>query len=65
MNLRDLDSRDRAILNLLQDNGRLSNAELAEAVNLSPSACLRRVRQLEESGLIAAYTMQLNLKACG
>ncbi|TLP45493.1 MULTISPECIES: Lrp/AsnC family transcriptional regulator [Cohaesibacter] len=65
MNLKDLDKRDRSILNLLQDNGRLSNAELAEAVNLSPSACLRRVRQLEESGLIAGYAMQLNMKACG
>lgn len=65
MNLNQLDSRDRSILNLLQDNGRLSNAELAEAVNLSPSACLRRVRQLEESGLIAGYHMHLNMKACG
>ena len=65
MNLKDLDKRDRQILNLLQDNGRLSNAELAEKVNLSPSACLRRVRQLEEGGLISGFHMQLNLKACG
>ena len=64
MQTEKLDKRDRQILNLLQDNGRLSNAELAEKVNLSPSACLRRVRQLEESGLIAGYHMQLNLKAC-
>lgn len=65
MNLQDLDRRDRLILNLLQDNGRLSNAELAEKVNLSPSACLRRVRQLEEGGLISGYHMQLDMKACG
>ena len=64
MQTEKLDKRDRQILNLLQDNGRLSNAELAEKVNLSPSACLRRVRQLEETGLIAGYHMQLNLKAC-
>ena len=65
MQLENLDKRDRQILNLLQDNGRLSNAELAEKVSLSPSACLRRVKQLEESGLIAGYHMQLDMKACG
>ena len=64
MTLEKLDNRDRQILNLLQDNGRLSNAELAEKVNLSPSACLRRVRQLEESGLIAGYHMHLDMRAC-
>ena len=47
-----LDGRDRAILRLLQADGRIANAELAEKVSLSPSACLRRVRLLEESGLI-------------
>nr|WP_321982134.1 Lrp/AsnC family transcriptional regulator [uncultured Cohaesibacter sp.] len=65
MNLEKLDKRDRQILNLLQDNGRLSNAELAERVNLSPSACLRRVKQLEDSGLVAGYHMHLDMKACG
>jgi DNA-binding Lrp family transcriptional regulator len=65
MMLEKLDKRDRQILNLLQDNGRLSNAELAEKVNLSPSACLRRVKQLEDSGLVEGYHMQLDMKACG
>jgi len=61
----DLDSRDRAILNLLQADGRLSNVELAEKVNLSPSACLRRVKLLEDRGLIARYVMLLDEKAVG
>ncbi|AXS39581.1 Lrp/AsnC family transcriptional regulator [Breoghania sp. L-A4] len=59
------DSRDRAILNALQKNGRLTNAELAEKANLSPSACLRRTRMLEDAGVIAGYTMLLNAKAVG
>lgn len=50
-----LDRYDRNILNLLQENGRLSNQELADAIGLSPSPCLRRVRALEESGLILGY----------
>ena len=44
----DLDARDRAILVSLQQDGRLSNVDLAERVNLSPSACLRRIRLLEQ-----------------
>ena len=60
-----LDQRDRAILRLLQADGRLSNVELAEKVNLSPSACLRRVKLLEERGLIARYVMLLDEKAVG
>lgn len=60
-----IDERDRAILRLLQAEGRLSNAELAERVSLSPSACLRRVRLLEESGLIAGYAALLNERAMG
>lgn len=65
MRIPELDVRDRAILAALQDNGRLSNAELAEKVNLSPSACLRRTKLLEESGLVAGYTMLLDQRACG
>ena len=60
-----LDSIDRAILDLLQRDGRLSNVELAQRVHLSPSACLRRVKQLEESGVIAQYVALLNPKAVG
>ncbi|HAT85957.1 MAG TPA: AsnC family transcriptional regulator, partial [Rhizobiales bacterium] len=65
MQLKDLDKRDRQILNFLQEDGRLTNAELAEKVSLSPSACLRRVKQLEESGLDSGYHMMLDAKACG
>jgi Lrp/AsnC family transcriptional regulator, leucine-responsive regulatory protein len=65
MRIPELDGRDRAILAALQDNGRLSNAELADKVNLSASACLRRTRLLEESGLVAGYTMLLDQRACG
>jgi DNA-binding Lrp family transcriptional regulator len=51
----DLDLIDRRILEHLQQNARLSNAELAERCNLSPSPCWRRVRALEEGGVIARY----------
>jgi DNA-binding Lrp family transcriptional regulator len=60
-----LDAIDRAILAALQADGRLSNVELAQRVHLSPSACLRRVKQLEESGVIAQYVALLNPKAVG
>lgn len=61
----DLDERDRSILQLLQEDGRLSNVELAQRINLSPSACLRRVKLLEERGLISRYVMLLDEKAVG
>ncbi|HEX2494486.1 MAG TPA: Lrp/AsnC family transcriptional regulator, partial [Steroidobacter sp.] len=51
-----LDRFDRAILEALQHEGRIPNSLLAQRVNLSESACLRRVRALEESGLIEGYT---------
>jgi DNA-binding Lrp family transcriptional regulator len=57
-----IDQQDRAILRELMRDGRLTNVELAERVNLSPSACLRRVRAMEEAGLIAGYVMLLNTK---
>ncbi len=50
-----MDQLDRAILSHLEVDGRLTNAELAERVRLSPSACLRRVRALETAGVIAGY----------
>ena len=50
-----MDQVDRAILSHLEVDGRLTNAELAERVRLSPSACLRRVRALEAAGVIAGY----------
>jgi len=65
MRMDDLDDRDRAILRALMANGRLTNVELAEKVHLSPSACLRRVKLLEDSGLIQGYVMLLDPVAAG
>ena len=60
-----LDRTDLALLALLQGEGRLSNADLAERVNLSPSACLRRVQRLERDGVIAGYGARLNPASIG
>lgn len=60
-----LDAIDRGILAALQRDGRISNVELAKQVHLSPSACLRRVKQLEDAGVIAGYVALLNPKAIG
>jgi Lrp/AsnC family transcriptional regulator, leucine-responsive regulatory protein len=51
----DIDATDRAILTILQGEARITNTELADRVALSASACLRRVRSLEEAGVIAGY----------
>lgn len=53
------DAKDRQILRLLQDDGRISNAELADRICLSPSACLRRVQLLEQAGVIDRYVALL------
>jgi Lrp/AsnC family leucine-responsive transcriptional regulator len=60
-----MDVTDRAILLLLQERGRLSNAELAAEVNLSPSPCLRRVRMLEQAGVIRGYHAEVDPVAIG
>lgn len=60
-----LDRHDRAILDALQRDGRLSNVNLAKAVNLSESACLRRVRLLEQSGLIYGHAILVDQKLAG
>ena len=60
-----LDAIDRSILMELQAEGRLSNLELAQRVHLSPSACLRRVKALEDSGVIAQYVAMINPRAVG
>ena len=60
-----LDRFDRAILAELQRDGRISNVQLAAKVNLSESACLRRVRALEQSGLIQRYVALLDQKKVG
>jgi Lrp/AsnC family leucine-responsive transcriptional regulator len=56
----ELDRTDRRILEVLQQNGRITNAELANRVALSPSPCLRRLHQLEESGVIKRYVALLD-----
>ena len=61
----DIDRSDRSILHELQLDGRLTNAALAERINLSESACLRRVRQLEKSGLIRGYVGLVDQSAAG
>ena len=61
----NLDATDKALLALLQENGRMTNADLALAVHLSPSAVLRRIRRLEESGVIAKYVTLLDPAAIG
>lgn len=60
-----MDEIDRKILRELQKDGRLSNVELAERVGLSPSPCLRRVKQLEDSGIIRGYQALLDRNAVG
>lgn len=60
-----LDRYDRMILNALQSDGRISNKQLAARVNLSESACLRRVRSLEESGMIDRYVALLSQPKVG
>ncbi|MCP1169460.1 Lrp/AsnC family transcriptional regulator [Limimaricola litoreus] len=63
--MNEIDRIDRAILTALQSDGRLSNAQLSEKVNLSPSACHRRVRALEEVGLIRGYVALLDPRKLG
>ena len=60
-----MDTLDHAILRHLQDDGRLSNVELAERVRLSPSSCLRRVRALEQAGVIRGYHADIDPVAVG
>lgn len=60
-----LDRYDRQILAILQADGRISNQDLADRIGLSPSPCLRRVRVLEESGLINGYRAHVDAKALG
>jgi DNA-binding Lrp family transcriptional regulator len=60
-----LDAIDRRILKELQDDGRMTNVELARRVGISPPPCLRRVRALEEAGYITGYRALLDEKALG
>ncbi len=60
-----LDRTDKRILELLQQDGSLSNLELADKVGLSPSPCSRRVKALEDSGLITGYRALLDARKLG
>ena len=60
-----LDRKERDILQVLQTQGRISNVELAERVGLSESPCFRRVKRLEESGLIQGYAARLDQRQLG
>ena len=57
--------KDRKILEMLQENGRISNVDLAKAVELTPSATLERVRKLEEKGFITGYTARVDPASVG
>jgi Lrp/AsnC family leucine-responsive transcriptional regulator len=61
----DLDQFDRKIIAALQQNGRLTNVELAEHIGLSPSPCLRRVKRLEDEGYIGSYRAVLDRARVG
>ena len=60
-----LDQIDRKILHHLQENARITNADLAEKVGLSPTPCLRRLRRLETEGIIKGYRPEINREALG
>jgi Lrp/AsnC family transcriptional regulator, leucine-responsive regulatory protein len=61
----ELDATDRRILMVLQKHGRMTNADLSERVNLSASACHRRVQRLESDGVIAGYVALLDARRLG
>lgn len=61
----EIDRYDRMILEALQTNGRISNQDLADRIGLSPAPCLRRVRALEENGLITGYRALLDARKLG
>ncbi len=60
-----LDHIDHKILRFLQENARMTNADLAEKVGLSPTPCLRRLRRLEAEGIIRGYHTEINREALG
>jgi Lrp/AsnC family leucine-responsive transcriptional regulator len=61
----EIDRYDRQILQVLQEEGRISNQELADRIGLSPSPCLRRVRALEDGGVILSYRAMVDAKTLG
>lgn len=63
--MHEIDRLNRQIIDELSRNGRISNADLAEKIGLSASACLRRVQDLERKGIIRGYKAQINSEALG
>ena len=61
----ELDSIDKKILTALQRNARIANTDLADEVGLTPAPCLRRVKRLEDAGVISRYTALLEPKPLG
>lgn len=61
----EIDRFDQQILQVIQQDGRISNQDLADRIGLSPSPCLRRVRALEEAGIVTGYRALVNAKALG
>jgi Lrp/AsnC family leucine-responsive transcriptional regulator len=61
----EIDRFDRQILLVIQQDGRISNQDLADRIGLSPSPCLRRMRALEEAGIVTGYRALVNAKALG
>ena len=61
----ELDALDRSMLEILQVNGRITNQDLADQIGLSPSPCLRRLRQMETAGVISAYVALVDPLAAG
>ena len=60
-----MDAKDKQIIRALQRDGRMTNQDLAEAVNLSPSPCLRRLKNLEAKGVIQGYSADVDAPAYG
>lgn len=60
-----MDHKDRQIIRALQSDGRMTNQDLAERVSLSPSPCLRRLRNLEKAGIIKGYSVDVDAKLYG
>ena len=65
MKPRELDALDRAIVRALLDNGRLTQVQLADSIPLSATAIARRIRALEEDGIISGYAARINRQALG
>ncbi len=63
--MRSLDNKDQQIIRALQRNGRMTNQDLAAEVNLSPSPCLRRLKLLEQNGVITGYSANIDAEAYG